>query len=239
MRGDSMNQLTEQEKEQLKQLTGIKTYPGVLSLISLTGILLALIGCLCPFFSYNPTVVDDFKRTIGLFDLTSTALIVALIGLLFLFATLFLLFFDTTCLTKYIKEPEGKSYGKRMIVRTVSAVIFALLSLILVQLSALFYEIPESSFEELPLESDAGSILYYIGVCLFCCAALIRAMILKNVMDGKTEPEKLGFGKKQPSPAQQNERSPQQLSEWKKLLDEGAITQEEYDAKKEEFLKQQ
>lgn len=82
-----MKKLTETQAEILKQLNGLNTYPGLFGLISCFGILLALIGVLCPFFSYNPTVADDLKRTVSLFHLSSVALVVAIVGLLYLKTT--------------------------------------------------------------------------------------------------------------------------------------------------------
>lgn len=79
-----MKKLTETQAEILKQLNRLNTYPGFFGSISCFGILLALIGVLCPFFSYNPTVADDLKRTVSLFHLSSVALVVAIVGLLFL-----------------------------------------------------------------------------------------------------------------------------------------------------------
>lgn len=229
-----MNPLTEQEKEELKKLTGIKTYPGLLSTLSGFGIVLALIGVFCPFFSYNPTIVDDLKRTVGFLELP----FLAMVGLLFLFIALFLSIFESAWVTKYIKEPKAKNYGRNMIIHSVVTVIFALLSLILVQISALFYKIPESSFETLPLKDDAGSVLYYTGVILFCIADLAKSILLKSAMTGKTDIDKLAIGKQSDTKKDEGQTL-QQLSEWKKLLDEGVITQEEYDAKKTELLKKQ
>ena len=125
-----MNPLMKQEKEELKKLTGIKTYPGILSTLSAIGIVLALIGVFCPFFSYNQTVIDDLKRTVGFLELP----FLAMIGLLFLFIALFLSIFESAWITKYIKEPKGKPYGRNMIIHSVVAVIFPLLPLILVQI---------------------------------------------------------------------------------------------------------
>lgn len=235
-----MKKLTEQQAEMFKQLNGVTTYPGLFGLISGLGALLALIGCLCPFFSYNPTVVDDFKRTISLFDLSPVALIVAVVGLLFLIIAIFMRVFQFSMLTKYLQDTEKKSIGKKLLVSSGFLVFFALLSLILVQVSAVFYENPEfDSFEwQLTLENDAGAILYYIGIVLFVLFNIFNSLILKQYMDGKVAIEKLTFIRKRDEGIRKESETTvqEQLSEWKKLLDEGVITQEEYDRKKTELL---
>lgn len=103
-----MKKLTETQAEILKQLNGLNTYPGLFGLISCFGILLALIGVVCPFFSYNPTVADDLKRTVSLFHLSSVALVVAIVGLLFLIIAICIRAFQFSMLTKYLQDPEKK-----------------------------------------------------------------------------------------------------------------------------------
>ncbi len=217
---------------------GLNTYPGLFGSISCFGILLALIGILCPFFSYNPTVADDLKRTVSLFHLSSVALVVAIVGLLFLIIAICIRAFQFSMLTKYLQDPEKKTIGNKLLISTGFSVFFALLSLILVQLSAVFYEIPESEFQWLTLEDDAGSVLYYIGIFLFVLFNMANSYLLKRYMDGKVAIDKLAFTKKRDDSIKKEYEAAvqKQLSEWKKLLDEGVITQEEYDGKKADLL---
>lgn len=191
-----MKKLTETQAEILKQLNGLNTYPGLFGSISCFGILLALIGVLCPFFSYNPTVADDLKRTVSLFHLSSVALVVAIVGLLFLIIAICIRAFQFSMLTKYLQDPEKKTIGNKLLISSGFSVFFALLSLILVQLSAVFYEIPESEFQWLTLEDDAGSVLYYIGIFLFVLFNMANSYLLKRYMDGKVAIDKLAFTKK-------------------------------------------
>ena len=191
-----MKKLTETQAEILKQLNGLNTYPGLFGLISCFSILLALIGVLCPFFSYNPTVADDLKRTVSLFHLSSVALVVAIVGLLFLIIAICIRAFQFSMLTKYLQDPEKKTIGNKLLISAGFSVFFALLSLILVQLSAVFYEIPESEFQWLTLEDDAGSVLYYIGIFLFVLFNMANSYLLKRYMDGKVAIDKLAFTKK-------------------------------------------
>lgn len=191
-----MKKLTETQAEILKQLNGLNTYPGLFGSISCFGILLALIGILCPFFSYNPTVADDLKRTVSLFHLSSVALVVAIVGLLFLIIAICSRAFQFSMLTKYLQDPEKKTIGNKLLISAGFSVFFALLSLILVQLSAVFYEIPESEFQWLTLEDDAGSVLYYIGIFLFVLFNMANSYLLKRYMDGKVAIDKLAFTKK-------------------------------------------
>ena len=191
-----MKKLTETQAEILKQLNGLNTYPGLFGSISCFGILLALIGVSCPFFSYNPTVADDLKRTVSLFHLSSVALVVAIVGLLFLIIAICSRAFQFSMLTKYLQDPEKKTIGNKLLISAGFSVFFALLSLILVQLSAVFYEIPESEFQWLTLEDDAGSVLYYIGIFLFVLFNMANSYLLKRYMDGKVAIDKLAFTKK-------------------------------------------
>lgn len=191
-----MKKLTETQAEILKQLNGLNTYPGLFGLISCFGILLALIGVLCPFFSYNPTVADDLKRTVSLFHLSSVALVVAIVGLLFLIIAICIRAFQFSMLTKYLQDPEKKTIGNKLLISAGFSVFFALLSLILVQLSAVFYEIPESEFQWLTLKDDAGSVLYYIGIFLFVLFNMANSYLLKRYMDGKVAIDKLAFTKR-------------------------------------------
>lgn len=215
----------------------MNTYPGLFGLISCFGILLALIGVLCPFFSYNPTVADDLKRTVSLFHLSSVALVVAIVGLLFLIIAICIRAFQFSMLTKYLQDPEKKTIGNKLLISAGFSVFFALLSLILVQLSAVFYEIPESEFQWLTLE-DEGSVLYYIGIFLFVLFNMANSYLLKRYMDGKVAIDKLAFTKRREDGIKKEDEAAvqKQLSEWKKLLDEGVITQEEYDGKKADLL---
>lgn len=217
---------------------GLNTYPGLFGSISCCGILLALIGILCPFFSYNPTVADDLKRTVSLFHLSSVALVVAIVGLLFLIIAICIRAFQFSMLTKYLQDPEKKTIGNKLLISAGFSVFFALLSLILVQLSAVFYEIPESEFQWLTLEDDAGSVLYYIGIFLFVLFNMANSYLLKRYMDGKVAIDKLAFTKRREDSIKKEDEAAvqKQLSEWKKLLDEGVITQEEYDGKKADLL---
>ena len=201
-----MKKLTETQAEILKQLNGLNTYPGLFGSISCFGILLALIGVLCPFFSYNPTVADDLKRTVSLFHLSSVALVVAIVGLLFLIIAICIRAFQFSMLTKYLQDPEKKTIGNKLLISAGFSVFFALLSLILVQLSAVFYEIPESEFQWLTLEDDAGSVLYYIGIFLFILFNMANGYLLKRYMDGKVAIDKLAFTKKRDDSIKKNMR---------------------------------
>ena len=233
-----MKKMTDQQTEQFRKLNAPNTYPGLFGLISILGALLSLIGAACPFFSYNPTNIDDLKRTVSLFELSSSALAVALIGLLLLVVAILIRGPQTSMLMKYVQDPEKRPIGKRLMTASVLIVVLALLSLLLVQISSVFYVIPESDFLWLQLESDAGSILYYIGIFLFAAFNLASCFLWKRCTDGTVTLEALTFaGRKAGAEKAGEESLPAQLATWKKLLDDGTITQEEYDRKKEELLR--
>lgn len=175
---------------------------------------------------------------VSLFELSSVALVVAIVGLLFLIIAICIRAFQFSMLTKYLQDPEKKTIGNKLLISAGFSVFFALLSLILVQLSAVFYEIPESEFQWLTLEDDAGSVLYYISIFLFVLFNMANSYLLKRYMDGKVAIDKLAFTKRRDDSIKKEDEAAvrKQLSEWKKLLDEGVITQEEYDGKKADLL---
>ena len=60
---------TEAMKE-LKSLLSYKSYSGFLYYASMLGILLAVIGLVCPFCSYNPTILEETKHTLQSWNLS-------------------------------------------------------------------------------------------------------------------------------------------------------------------------
>ena len=81
-------------------------------------------------------------------------------------------------------------------------------------------------------------MLYYIGIFLFVLFNMANSYLLKRYMDGKVAIDKLAFTKRREDSIKKEDEAAvrKQLSEWKKLLDEGVITQEEYDGKKADLL---
>ncbi len=76
MRGKAMKKLNEEQKAEIKKYySAPNTLFGLLALIGAAGALLALIGIVCPFFSYNPTVLDVTKRTVSFFELPAYAIL--------------------------------------------------------------------------------------------------------------------------------------------------------------------
>ena len=199
-----------------------------------------IFGFLPDFFNGLISISININDKIIPLSYVFSALLMALFALLFLIIAIFMRVFQFSMLTKYLQDTEKKSIGKKLLVSSAFLVFFALLSLILVQVSAVFYENPEfDSFEwQLPLENDAGAILYYIGIVLFVLFNIFNSLILKQYMDGKVAIEKLTFIRKRDEGIRKESETTvqEQLSEWKKLLDEGVITQEEYDRKKTELL---
>ena len=126
-----MKKMTDQQTEQFRKLNAPNTYPGLFGLISILGALLSLIGAACAFRSYNPTNIDDLKRTVSLFELSSSALAVALIGLLLLVVAILIRGAQTSMLMKYVQDPEKRPIGKRLMTASVLIVVKSIRTLII------------------------------------------------------------------------------------------------------------
>lgn len=71
---------TEAMKE-LKSLLSYKSYSGLLYYASMLGILLAVIGLVCPFCSYNPTILEETKHTLQSWNLSLPIIAIVIITL--------------------------------------------------------------------------------------------------------------------------------------------------------------
>lgn len=231
MRRLTVKKLTEEQKKFIKEhYQAPNTAFGIASMVGAVGLLLAIIGLLCPVFSYNPTVVDELKRTVSLSDLPDYALL----SLVFI-----ILPCPALMLHPYVAvgENAGRS-GKIILLLSVAEVIIVSIGIIVLEVSAIGYEIPEEEFWYLTLDNDAGAIMYIIGCILFCVVTLFSGLLYMLCLSGKFELEKTvvfkkrGNAKAEPAPVSKQES----LAAWKKILDEGAITQEEYESKKREIL---
>ena len=227
----TVKKLTEEQKKFIKEhYQAPNTAFGIASMVGTIGVLLAIIGLFCPVFSYNPTVVDELKRTVSLFDLPGYALLSFVFIILPFIATLF-------HPSVAVGENAGRS-GKIILLLSVAEMIVVFIGIIVLEVSAIGYEVPEDEFMFLTLNNDAGAIMYIIGCILFCVATLFSGLLYMLCLNGKFELEKTvvfnkrGGAKAEPAPASKQEG----LAAWKKLLDEGAITQEEYERKKREIL---
>lgn len=221
----------EKNLEEMKYLTGFKSYAGIISFVSILGMILSLIGVFCPICSYNPTSIDELKQTVSFFDLS----FVATIGLLFLVVAFAMAVYVVSTLSK----KDWRNHTKRYTVCAVLAVLFVLASVVCLTVACVFYRIPQKELDYLETKEEAGYYLFLIGGVLFSVTFLIYCFVLKNIARGKIQLEQIAVGKKM-----QNEKSniaentlSEKLTELQKMKEEGLITDEEYKYKKEELLK--
>ena len=220
---------TDNQKEMLF-LIGHKSLTGLINYVGILGILLIVIGLFCPFCSYNPSILDETKRMVKYTDLSyliiaSSLLLVAAIVIYF-------------CVINTLSKSEWRSKTKRYLVLPVLTLVLVIVSIAIVSYACIFYRIPESKFDYLETEMEAGFYLFVIGGLLFSLAFLFFSLALRNLASGKTTIEKISINKNsQEKNNSENSTLTEKLEELQKLRDSNLITEEEYQLKKEEILK--
>lgn len=168
---------------ELKLLTSYKSYTGILSYVCIFGVILAIIGIVCPFCSCNPTILDISKRTVQFWDLSFIYISLSFV--------LILISFSLCEITKFFTN--WRSRKKLFILFTAFACIFVLLAYILVTIACVFYKIPEPEFSMLEIDFEIGFYLFTIGILIFAVAFVTYSMLMIKIIDGKTDLEKLVF----------------------------------------------
>ncbi len=186
-----MKKLTEEQKAEIKKYySAPNTLFGLLWLAGIAGVLLALAGVLCPFFSYNPTVLDVTKRTVSFFDLP----VYAMLGLaLLMIAMLLTLFIPSVA----VQENRRRS-GNIVLLLSLLCVLLTVTAIVLVEAAGVIgYVIPENDVDPfLPVENDAGAVMFIVGGILFCICTLFGGIMYKACLNGNVSVEKLIlFGK--------------------------------------------
>lgn len=223
----------ENNRKEMAILIGYKSRTGILFYVMIFGMLLSIISFLCPFCSYNPTVIDEFKQTVGIFELSP---LFSIIFLLFWAAALMLCMFCVSSLAK----PDWRERAKKYSVYPILSIIFVLISIIFIAVACVFYEIPEQDFSYLETQTEAGFYLFVIGNVIFSVAFLIFSLALKNLAAGKISMEDITlFKEKSAKETRQTENAllSDKLKELHDLRNSGLITEQEFDDKKEELLK--
>ena len=186
--GKTMKKITDEEKKELKYFSG-KSYLGLLELMAMIGAVLGIIALFCPFFSYNPTIVDEFKRTIAFDELPY-----AVFGFLpFILAVILSVFNPTLAIRDSVGDGRGK--GNKLLALAGAEVVLAIVSLVIIELSSVWYEIPEEEFWYLRPTDDVGASMYIAAVCIFCACTLLYAVLGKLVLCGKLDKEQMLLNK--------------------------------------------
>lgn len=211
-------------------LLGFKSRTGVLWTVTAVGMFFTMISLFCPFCSYNPTVIDDLKRNVGLFGLS----LLSIPALLCWVGALIMCLLCVLSLSK----PNWREKPKKYAVFPVLAVVFLVVSVIVLAVACIFYEIPEESFGGLETKLEAGFYLFAVGSLITATAFSIFSLGLKNLACGKISTENIALGKQKKGEEIQKDDSSlaEKLKELQKLKDEGLITESEFLTKREEML---
>lgn len=221
---------SEEQKKEMKFLTSLKSSTGWLLSCSMLSIVLTVIGLFCPIYYYNPTVLEELKRKIYLSDL-------GLLGTLIdLFSLGIFVFF---CLS-FIKLPSWRKGIKKLQIYAAICEIFALATLIAVAAGSFSYEIPEEPFAYLELKLSVGGYFILLGTVMSASMLCCVAYMLKRITRGQSSIEDLAVNEKSKikdnTQKEEDNSLTKKLNELKKLKDENIITEEEFNAKKEELL---
>lgn len=106
--------------------------------------------------------------------------------------------------------------------------------------ACVFYEIPEQKFAGLETQTEAGFYLFAIGGAIFSVAFLIFSLALKNLATGKITMENITLFKERSAKETRNAENTlltDKLKELQELRNSGLITEQEFNDKKEELLK--
>lgn len=219
--------------EELKSLCSFKTYSGLLGYANYLGLLLIIIGLLCPYCYYNSTILDITKQVVHFWDLSFIYVAVTIICILFAFGL--------SEIVKYLTN--WRTRKKFYIISTIVVVLLICIAYIVQTIGCVFYEIPNQELSMLVIEFDAGFYLYTVGSCIFMLTNTFFIYFLIKVINGKTTIEVLTFVKdgntiKEDKTTQTNEdvTLTEKLEELKNLKDNGIITEDEYQTKKANLL---
>lgn len=231
-------QMTNEQKEELLSFIGIKSRLGIIYILQAVFGLLAIIGFLCPLFSYNLTKLDSLKETVSLMDVP-----IAIVGLLFLVIALVLIVAMLSIIKKGIAEEKRESAAKKLIGFPVGIGIACFLSLIMVCIAYLLYEVPDTAYGFLELDFEAGFYLFVIGLAGVFLCNLFFTIVTRKVLSGKISREQLllsnkkeGKVKSENANKEEKRSLEEKLTELKRLRDAEIISEEEFETKKRELL---
>lgn len=231
-------QMTEEQKEEFQVYFGFKSKLGIFWIVQCVFALLAVIGFLCPLFSYNLTKLDALKETVSLMDVP-----VAIVGLVFLVVAIVLTMVTVTLFQKAIVGGTQAALAKKLTGIAVGVGVSVLLSIVAVCVAYVLYDVPSSEHAYIELDFEAGFYLFIIGSALFFLLDLLYMAVARNLLSGKIGREQLLlFKKKENEEAEKSECGKKErtleekLTELKRLRDAGILSEEEFEAKKRELL---
>lgn len=162
---------------ELKLLTSFKSYTGLLGYTCILGLIIAFIGIVCPFCSYNPTKLEATKQIVQFWDLLFFYIALSIVLIILAFAL-----FE---FSKYFTD--WRSRKKLFIIFAILAFLFIAIAYTLTTFACVFYEIPEKNFSMLEIDFEVGFYLYTVGIFIFAIAYAAYSWIIIKIITGKTE----------------------------------------------------
>lgn len=137
----------------------------------------------------------------------------------------------------------NKNQIKKIVPASVIASVVSFIALIVFAVSALQAIMDVESFCHLRVDKGIAYFTSFISILLPMMLNLISSICVSLISSGKVSVEKM-FGEKKKAPASEktdktvtsSNEVPELLAQYKALLDSGAITEEEFEAKKKQLL---
>lgn len=227
----------EEDKEEAKFLSSVKSKTGTLLSCLSIGFCLGFMVIVLPIpvCSYNPTVLDDLKREVTFFDLSSGS-----VEVMILYVGSF--FFMYGYASFLIVRGRWRRLTEAKLFFALFFVVTACLSVAVLYTCCDSYEIPQSQFKNAPIKYEAGFYLFAAGAIVMAICMTSFMGFLDSLAKGRMSLEDLKW--KKASGSVQNTVNKQEvftfaekMEELNKLKNEGLITEEEFTQKKEELLK--
>ena len=223
-----MKKVSEEKKQEILFLLNWKNRTGMIMYSILLGVILIIVGLICPMCSYNPTKLDITKVSVYINELPLYVLIgVAIVAIVFLLPLI------TVVL---IAKDEWRTKTKKYIFISAVSIVLSIIAVGIFAVACTFYE-PESFSLEPDL--DVGYYLISIGTMWMSAMFLWFCIELKRVADEKIKLEDLVVIKNKNGEQHETAKNTtltQKLEELKNLKDNGMITDNEYEEKKKELM---
>lgn len=226
-----------EKSTELQRLIRTKSYIGIIDMLATLGVLLIVIGVLCPICNYNPTVFDETRRDVFLQDLSYITVIAEVL----LVAAIIISF---VCCESFIKTySTGKDWkvkARKYCILAGLVFIFVLISVLIIETQCTSYKIPEESFQDLEIKQSSGFYLIAIGGLILAASFAGFSALVYELAKGKVDMDDIIWVNKNNSSKEINTKSSlsDKLNELQTLKETGVITEEEYLSKKEELLRE-
>lgn len=226
-----------EKSKELQRLIRTKSHIGITDMLATLGVLLIVIGALCPICNYNPTVFDETRRDVFLQDLSYITIIADVL----LTAAIIISF---VCLESFIKTyslgQNWKVKAKKYCILAGLVFIFVLISVLIIETECNSYKIPEESFQDLEIKQSSGFYLIAVGGLILAVSFASFSALVYELAKGKVDIDDIIWGNKINSSKGINTKSSlsDKLNELQTLKETGVITEEEYLSKREEILRE-